>query len=201
MAGTGTTYSISPGSITNPGDGMAAAGLGGLLAGVGSQMPTTTTSSGTQTSSNSFSPAQTSLQSSLMAALNSLMGGSASPAIQGAQTQSADQINSEYSSMGDRMNRFLAARGFGSSGQVGSTALKTELGRQSSLAGNTATYGQMGLNEMNTALSDSLTAAFASPTTTTTSNGTQTNSGNLAGGAMSGAGGALAGMAPLMAMS
>jgi hypothetical protein len=198
MAGTGTTYSISPGSITNPGDGMAAAGLGGLLAGVGSQMPTTTTSSGTQTSSNSFSPAQTSLQSSLMAALNSLMGGSASPAIQGAQTQSADQINSEYSSMGDRMNRFLAARGFGSSGQVGSTALKTELGRQSSLAGNTATYG---LNEMNTALSDSLTAAFASPTTTTTNSGTQTNAGNLAGGAMSGAGGALAGMAPLMAMS
>ena len=197
----GSTYSIASGDITNPGGAAAAAGLGGVLAGIGSQMPTNTTSSGTQTSSNSFTPAQTGLQSSLMAALNSLMGGSASPAIQSVQTQSADQINSEYSSMGDRMNRFLAARGFGQSGQVGSTALKTELGRQSSLAGNTATYGQMGMNEMNTALSDSLTAAFASPSTTTTNSGTQTNSGNLLGGAMAGAGGGLSGMAPLLAMS
>jgi hypothetical protein len=107
-----------------------------------------------------YTPEQTALQSNLIGVLNQLLQGPNSPQIQALQTQSANQINSEYQGVGDRMNRFLAARGFGKSGQAGEAQLRTELGRQGALAGNSASYGQAGLQLLTTGLSDALTAGY-----------------------------------------
>src|SRR5262249_50878371 len=124
------------------------AALGALIGGFGnSQSARTSTSNSTSTSTSrpSYSVDQTAAQGTLWQRLQSLVQGSSSPDVRALQTQSADQINQGYVGLGDRMNRFLAARGFGKSGQAGSTALKTELGRQGTLANNSANFAKIGL--------------------------------------------------------
>jgi hypothetical protein len=154
--------------------------LGGLIGGFGnSKDARTSTGSSTaaSTSTPGYTPAQTSTQGSILEILNGLMKGSAGPQVQAMQTQSADQINKGYSGLGERMNRFLAARGFGKSGQAGKVQLDTELGRQGALAGNNANFAKIGLDEQNTALQDALTAAYRPASTTTTGSGNTTNVG------------------------
>lgn len=142
--------------------------LGGLIGGIGSSTSARTGTTATSgTSTPSYSPAQTGLQNQLLTTLGDLAGGSASPELQAMKTQSADQINQNYSGLGDRMNRFLAARGFGQSGSVGKAQLQTEVARQGALAGNESNYANLALQEQNTALSDALRAAYIPGSTST----------------------------------
>jgi hypothetical protein len=142
--------------------------------------------SGTSTSAPTYSAPQTGLQGSLATALmNILQGNGSSPQVEALQTQAADQINQSYSTTADRMNRFLASRGFGRSGLTGGAQLQTELGRQGALANNNANFAGLALNQWNTGLADALNFAFANPgysgattgttSDTSTSTGTQTN--------------------------
>jgi hypothetical protein len=140
----------------------------------------TGTTSGTSTNQGStnatYSGDQGGMQGSLASALEGLISnGGNSPQLQAQQTASADQINKNYANSGTAMNRFLAARGFGSSGKAGNNALQTELGRQSALAQNSASYGATALSNLNTSLSQALQFAFANPGTM--SSGTTSNTG------------------------
>jgi hypothetical protein len=129
-------------------------------------------SSSKSTDTPTYSAGQSSLQGTLLDALTKLLlGGGSSPQLQALQTQSADQINKNFSGVSDRINSFLASRGFGQSGLTGGAALSTELGRQGALAGNTATYGGLSLNQFNTGLADALQFAFANPGSSKTSSG------------------------------
>jgi hypothetical protein len=136
------------------------------VAGGTNSSSTNQTGSGSSSTSTQYSPGQTALQDLLSGTFSSLIpsvaSGGMSPNVQTTETAGADQINKSYSTMGDRLNRFLAARGFGKSGQVGQAELQTETGRQSALAGNYASAAQMQLNQNNTLLSDALAAAYAS---------------------------------------
>ena len=122
--------------------------------------------SGNKTDTKAFSPGQTGLQESLMAFLQSMIpgiaGGGLTPNVAAMKTASADAINKESTGIGDRMNRFLAARGLGKSGQCGKVALETELGRQGALASNESKYAGLQLDQNNTMLADALKAAFES---------------------------------------
>jgi hypothetical protein len=73
---------------------------------------------------------------------------------------SAGAINTTSAGTLDRTNAFLASRGFGKSGATGKAALSTELGRQSSLAGNEANYAQVQQNLNSTNLMAALNYAF-----------------------------------------
>jgi len=84
------------------------------------------------------------------------------------QTANANQINQNYSSMGDRMNKFLAARGFGKSGTTGKVQMQTELGRQGALATNASNAAGQQLQLDSGLLSDALAMAFANPGSTST---------------------------------
>jgi hypothetical protein len=108
--------------------------------------------------------------------LPSVASGGISPNVQATETASADQINKGYSGIGDRMNKFLAARGFGQSGKTGQAALQTELGRQGALAGNASNAAGQQLNLNTTYLSDALNAAFNTPGSN--SSGTTSGSGS-----------------------
>ena len=149
---------------------------------------TNTSSTANATQTPTFSAAQTSLQGLLSGALSSLLpqvsSGGISPNVQATETQSANQINQNYSSMGDRMNKFLAARGFGQSGSTGKAALQTELGRQGALAGNASSAAGQQLNLDSTYLSDALMAAYAVPGSVNTGN----TSGNSSGWGVSASG-------------
>lgn len=148
--------------------------LGGSSSSSKSQTNTSNTSSSNGTQANTYSAPQTSLQDQLVSTLSSLITGPTSPAVTAQQTQSADQINSEYSSMGQRMTNFLAARGFGNSGQTGQAEVQTEIGRQGALANNTANYGAEGLNLFQSSLTDALSAAFKNIGSTTANTGSST---------------------------
>jgi hypothetical protein len=157
----------------------------------GSGGSSTTTSSqntsGTSTATKNYSADQQNLQSQLLQTLNGLITSPANnPQIQASQTASADQINGQYSSMGDRLNQYLAQRGFGQSGQAGQAALQTELGRQGALAQNSATYGQAGLNLMTTGLQDALAAAYNPASQTTVSDSSTTGKQNTSNYQLSG---------------
>lgn len=110
---------------------------------------------GTSTTANTYAPGQTALQnqigSNLSAALTSANAGTLSPGVEAQKTASAGAINRTAAGTLDRTNAYLASRGFGKSGATGKAALQTELGRQSSLAGNEANYAgiQQGLNSQN----------------------------------------------------
>jgi hypothetical protein len=138
-------------------------------------------SSGASTSTPTYSGPQSSLQSSLLSAFQSILPGITSggigPNVQAVQTQNANTINKSYSSIGDRMNKFLAGRGFGQSGQSGQTALQTELGRQGALAQNDSNAAGLQLSQNSTWLADMFNAAFANPgkTATDTSSGSASN--------------------------
>jgi hypothetical protein len=148
-------------------------GLGGSTGGTSSS--STANSNTTPTYSQGQSQVQGLLSSLMTTLLPSVGNGSMSPNVAATTTANADQINQNYSAMGDRMNKFLAARGFGQSGTTGTTALKTELGRQSAQGANLAAGAgnQLGLDS--TYLSDALQLAFANP-------------GNTANGSTSGTG-------------
>lgn len=150
-------------------------GSGGLGASGGSSSSSTnTTQAQTQNTSQSgqgsttttYAPGQANLQDLLMKALSSMIpgmsSGSLTPNVQAMETGSADQINQSYQSLGDRANRFLAARGFGKSGQVGQTQLKTELAREGALGTNASNAAGLQLSQNQNFLSDALQAAFAS---------------------------------------
>lgn len=158
----------------------------GLSGGYNSQSSKSTSTSQdnaavASSTNKTYTADQTSLQGSLIQALQGLISGSASPTVTAAQTASADQINSEYSSVGDRTQKFLAARGFGSSGQAGKSVLQTELGRQGALANNSASYGATGLQLQQQGLQDSLSAAFNNSGTTSTGTSSDTKSGSSTG--------------------
>ena len=111
-----------------------------------------------------YSEGQTGLQDTLLSAFQSLLpglkSGGISPNVTAIQTQNADTINKTSAGMGERMQKFLAGRGFGQSGEGGKAQLQTELGRVGALAGNNAAAGQMQLNQNSTLLSDALAAAY-----------------------------------------
>jgi hypothetical protein len=145
---------------------------------------------GTSTNSNAsaqttptFSTAQGGLQGALTTFLSNLMpsvtSGTTSPNVQATQTATDNQTNQNYSAIGTRMNRFLAARGFGQSGQAGQTQLQTELARQGQLGTNASSAASTQLGLDSSYLSDALAAAFAAPGSA--------SSGSTAGASMGGA--------------
>jgi hypothetical protein len=144
------------------------------------------TSTGNAATTPTYNSFQTTLQSLLSNVMGTLLpsvaSGGVSPNVQATETASADQINKSYSSLGDRMTKFLAARGFGQSGKSGQVQLQTELGRQGALAGNASAAAGQQLNLDTNYLSDALAFAFANPgsmaTGTTTGSGTQSGSGS-----------------------
>jgi len=137
--------------------------------------------SGNQTTAKTYSPGQGGLQESVMAFLRSMIPGIASggltPNVAAMKTASADAINKESTGVGDRMNRFLAARGLGKSGQSGKVALETELGRESALAANESKFAGLQLDQNNTLLADALKAAFEAMGSSMTYAGKQSGSG------------------------
>ena len=138
----------------------------------------TTATTGTSTSAPTYTVPQTGMQGSLADAISSILGGTGySPQVKALQTQSADQINKSFQQQGDRTSRFLASRGFGQSGKMGTAALQTDLARQAALANNNATYGGMALSQFNQGLADALQYAFANPGYSATSGSTGTTSG------------------------
>lgn len=110
---------------------------------------------GTSTTANTYAPGQQGVQTQLGQALGQNLvasqTGALSPGVQAQKTASAGAINKTAGGTLDRVNSFLAARGFGKSGDTGKAALQSELGRQSELAGNEANYAavQQGLNSTN----------------------------------------------------
>lgn len=144
-----------------------------------------TQSSGTGSEQKTFSPWQTFLQSqlgqSLSQMLTNIAGGGKAPGVQAEQNAGADQINSNFSGLQDRTNKFLAARGFGKSGTAGSSALKTELGRQGALAGNEANYSGIQQQQNQGFLQDALKAAFNEMGATGTQTGQQSGNASTEG--------------------
>jgi hypothetical protein len=142
---------------------------------------TNSSSTSSGSNSNTYTAGQTSLQNSLMTALSQLLpaasNGSLSPNVQNTETANANSINQQYSQVGQNMNRYLAARGFGQSGSTGQAALQTELGRQGALAANESSASGQQLSLDSTLLSDSLQAAFNS-TGSTSSGATSGSSSN-----------------------
>lgn len=120
------------------------------------------TESGSTT--NAYSAEQTGLQSELAQYLRQMLGpmagGEMSPQVAAMKTASADTINRTSAGTGDRLNRLLAARGFGKSGATGKAALSTELGRQGALAGNEASFSGLQLDQGNKLLAAALQAAY-----------------------------------------
>lgn len=132
---------------------------------MGLSFGTTSNNSQSQASQQgTYSAGQSSLQNSLMQAFSSLLpgitSGSLSPNVQNMETANANQINQNYSSVGQKMNRFLAARGFGQSGQTGQVATQTELSRQGALGANASNASGQQLSLDQSLLTDSLLAAF-----------------------------------------
>jgi hypothetical protein len=156
----------------------------GISGGVGGSSGTTSgTSSGTKT--NTYSGDQSGLQSTLASIFQSLSpslaSGGISPNVQAMQTAGADQINKTSAGLGDRMTKFLAARGFGSSGTSGKTALQGELGRESALGANASAASGLQLQQNNQSLQDMLGFAFANPGQNTTGVTSGTSSGTSYG--------------------
>jgi hypothetical protein len=138
-----------------------------------------TTGSGTGTSTPTYSPAQGGLQQSLADALTAILSGTGySPQVQALQTQSADQINRQYSGLSDNLNEKFASRGFGKSGASGDVQLQTELSREGAIANNNANFAGTALNQWNSGLAQALNFAFANPGTTTSTSATGTTSSN-----------------------
>jgi hypothetical protein len=116
-----------------------------------------------------------------------IASGGLSPNVQATETAGADQINKTSAGLGDRMNKFLAARGFGKSGAAGSSALQTEIGREGALGTNASAAAGTQIGENNTLLSDALGFAFANPGQTAAGSTSGATSGTTSG-ATSGSG-------------
>jgi hypothetical protein len=132
----------------------------------GSTGGTSSSATGSSTTSNTYSPGQSSLQSQLGTSLSSDLTakdtGTLTPGTTAMETQAADQINKTSSGLTDRVNQFLAQRGFGKSGQTGKATLQGELGREAALGSNAATFAgqQQALNSQS--LLAALNYAFTS---------------------------------------
>lgn len=135
--------------------------------------------------SNKYSSGQTSLQDSILKALGTfipgLTSGVVSPNVTNLQTAGADQINKTSSGLGDRMQRFLAQRGFGKSGTSGKVALSTELGRESALGANASAASGLQLQQNSGMLSDALKAAFETMGSSGSASGASSSSGTTMG--------------------
>jgi hypothetical protein len=149
----------------------------------GSYGQTTSSSTGSSTTSqkNAYAPGQTAVQgqtgTTLSRDLAAANAGTLSPGTTAMETNAADQINKTSSGLTDRVNQFLAQRGFGKSGQTGQTALQGELGRESQLGTNAANFAgmQTNLNQQN--LLAALNYAFTSLGTTAASSGVSSGKG------------------------
>ncbi|GEM_PF-6574825 len=160
---------------------------------------TKTSSQATGSTQNTYTPGQSSLQDSLMQAFSTLLPGVASgamsPNVTNIQTANANQINQNYAGVGDQMNRYLAARGFGQSGSTGKAAVQTDLARQGALAQNASNASGQQLSFDQSLLSDALGAAFQQVGNTSSGN----TSGSSFGWGVSGSGstGFMAGGLPI----
>lgn len=149
---------------------------------------TTSSATGSSTQNKTFSPGQTSLQkqigTNLSSDLTAADAGTLTPGTTAMETQAADQINKTSSGLTDRVNQFLAQRGFGKSGQTGKATLQGELGREAALGSNAATFAgqQQALNSNN--LLAALNYAFTTlgQTATGTSTGQSSGWGQQVGG-------------------
>lgn len=127
---------------------------------------TTSQSTGQSTTANSYAPGQTGLQGDLGKSLSTDLAakdaGTLSPGTTALKTQAADSINKTSGGLTDRVTQFLAQRGFGKSGATGQASLQGELGRESALGNNEATFAgqQQNLNSQN--LLAALNYAFTS---------------------------------------
>jgi len=153
----------------------------------GSYGSTNQQATGTSTTANTYSPTQTALQSqiggNLSTALTAANAGTLTPGVAAQKNKAAADINTTSGGTIDRINQFLASRGFGKSGTAGKAALTTELGRQSALAGNEANFAgiQQGVNAQN--LLAALNYAFTSLGATAAGKSTGSTSGfGIAGG-------------------
>jgi hypothetical protein len=117
------------------------------------------------------------LSTVLQSLLPSVASGGTSPQVQALETQNANQINKTSSTTGDAMQRFLASRGFGQSGQSGQVALQTELGRQAALGANGSNAAGLQLQQNNQTLADALNFAFNTPGSSTTKTGSTFDTG------------------------
>lgn len=153
----------------------------GLNFGGGSSQ-SSTNQSATQNANKTFSGSQTSLQdqlgTSLSKDLSATDSGTTSPGVTAEQTQSADAINKTSDGLAGRMQRFLAARGFGSSGESGKVQLGNELQRQSDLANNNANFAQVQQNANSTNLLAALNYALTNLGTTAASSTSGSSSGS-----------------------
>jgi hypothetical protein len=142
---------------------------------------TSQNSNASSTATPSYTSAQSGLQSTLASLFQTLLpgaqSGGISPNVQATETAANNQTNQTAAGLGSRMTKFLASRGFGSSGTTGTTALQGELSRESQLGANASAASGQQLAQNNTMLQDSLAAAYANPG----SSNTGTNSGSSSG--------------------
>lgn len=163
-------------------------GLVGINAS-GGETAGSTTGTSTGSTADTKTPTYTGDQSGLQALLSKVFSsllpaaadGGISPNVQATETAANDQINKSSSTMGDRMNRFLAQRGFGKSGSTGKAALSTELGRESALGANASAAAGQQLQQNNTSLADALQFAFTNPGSQATGTSTGTTAGTSSG--------------------
>jgi hypothetical protein len=104
-----------------------------------------------------------------------------SPNTRAVTTAAAGDINQNYQTAGDAVQKSLAQRGFGRSGASGKATLQTELGRQAALAGNESAGAKSQLDQNNQSLLAALNYALTGMGSTTTSTGTQNESGQATG--------------------
>jgi hypothetical protein len=152
----------------------------------------TTASTGSQ--QNVYAPGQTALRGqvggTLSQDLTAANAGTLSPGVTAMETNAADQINKTSSGLTDRVNQFLAQRGLGKSGQTGKATLEGELGRESQLGTNAATFAgqQTNLNQQNllAALNYAFSSLGSNVNQTGTTSGTGTSKGTSFGAQVSG---------------
>jgi hypothetical protein len=168
--------------------------MGASLGGAYNSAQSKATSTSNQNEQNTYGAPQSYLQSQLGSSLTQDLTarntGTLTPGTAAMETQAADQINKTSGGLTDRVNAFLAARGFGKSGETGKATLQGELGRENSLANNAATFAgqQQTLNQSN--LLAALNYAFTQLGQTTAASGMTTGSGSgwgVAGGVSAGA--------------
>ena len=140
----------------------------------GSGGGTTSNATSASSQSNKYSPGQTALQdqtgTTLSSDLAASSAGKLTPGTVAQETAADDQVNKTSSGLTDRVNSFLAQRGFGKSGSTGKATLEGELGRESQVGSNAATFAgkQDSLNSTNllAALNYALTSLGSSATGT-----------------------------------
>lgn len=118
------------------------------------------------------------------------------PGVVAQKTAAADTINKTSSGLMDRVNSFLAARGFGKSGATGSANLQGELGRESDLAGNEANFANVQQNVNGQNLLASLNYALTSLGSSGGTSSSGSSSGSNFGASVSGLTGGMFGGSP-----